>query len=105
MQKSSFEGYFGRVQDPEECIFQALREPKIQNFGNHGAISEVYWVYYKPPVLGSWNACKRYTFHHLIKSIPFLGTRALLKYYNCLMYGVSKFSAIIFLFRCDFNLL
>ena len=104
MQKSSFEGYFGRVQDSEECIFQALREPKIQNFGNHGANSEMYWVYYKPPVLRSWNACKRYTFHHLIKSIPIPETRALLKYYNCLMYGVSKFSDIIFLFRCDFNL-
>ena len=42
MQKSSFEGYFRRVQDPGECIFQALREPKIQNFGNHGATSEMY---------------------------------------------------------------
>ena len=34
-----------------ECIFQVFKEPKIQNFGKHGATSGVYWVYYKPPVL------------------------------------------------------
>ena len=64
MQKSSFEGCFGRVQDPGEYIFQAFKEPKIQNFGNHGATSGMYWAYYKPPVLESWNISKRYTFHH-----------------------------------------
>ena len=26
---------------------QAFRDPKIQSFGNHNAISGVYWVYYK----------------------------------------------------------
>ena len=31
--------------------FQAFREPKIQNFGNHVAISDIYWVHYKLPVL------------------------------------------------------
>ena len=31
--------------------FQAFREPKIQNFGNHVATSKIYWVHYKPPVL------------------------------------------------------
>ena len=31
--------------------FQIFKEPKIQNFGNQGATSRVYWVYYKPPVL------------------------------------------------------
>ena len=36
---------------PEECIFQAFKEPKIQNFGNHGDTSGIYWVYYyKLPV-------------------------------------------------------
>ena len=27
------------------------REPKIPNFGNHGTTPQIYWVYYKPPVL------------------------------------------------------
>ena len=31
--------------------FQVCREPKIQNFGNHVASSEIYWVYHKPPDL------------------------------------------------------
>ena len=30
---------------------QAFRESNIQHFGNHGTISRIYWVYYKPPVL------------------------------------------------------
>ena len=34
-----------------EWIFQAFKKPKIQHFGNHGATSGIYWVYYKPPVL------------------------------------------------------
>ena len=34
--------------------FQPFREPKIQNFGNHGATSGIYWVYYKPPILSNW---------------------------------------------------
>ena len=34
--------------------FQAFREFKIQNFGNHGATSAINWVYYKPPVQSYW---------------------------------------------------
>ena len=34
--------------------FQAFRDLKIQSFGNHNAISGVYWVYYKPLVLIYW---------------------------------------------------
>ena len=37
-----------------ECqifFIKYFKEPKIQNFGKHGATSEIYWVYYKPPVL------------------------------------------------------
>ena len=37
-----------------ECqifFIKFFKEPKIQNFGKHGATSETYWVYYKPPVL------------------------------------------------------
>ena len=40
-----------RQQGPEECIFQALKELKTQNFGNHGPTSRLHWVYYKPPIL------------------------------------------------------
>ena len=42
---------FGRAKGPGESIFQAFKGPKIQNFGNHYATSEIYYVYYKPPVL------------------------------------------------------
>ena len=40
----------GRAKVPWECIFQDFTESKIQNFGNHGATSKIYWVYYKPIV-------------------------------------------------------
>ena len=39
------------MKDPGECIFQAFKEPKIQSFGNYGATSMIYWVYYKVFVL------------------------------------------------------
>ena len=34
-------------------FFQAFKEPKMENFGNHGVTSGTYWVYYKPPVLSN----------------------------------------------------
>ena len=49
--KFKFLGVIGRAKGLGECIFQTFKEPKIQNFGNQGATSRVYWVYYKPPVL------------------------------------------------------
>ena len=33
---------FGRAKGPGESIFQAFKGPKIQNFGNHCATSEIY---------------------------------------------------------------
>ena len=30
--------------------FQDFGEPEIQNVDNHGAISMMYWGFYKPPV-------------------------------------------------------
>ena len=51
MQNSTFYGSFGIAKGPGEFIFQAFKEPKIQDFDNHGATSGIYWVYYKPPVL------------------------------------------------------
>ena len=33
---------FGRAKGPEECIFQAFKEPEIQSFGNHVATSGIY---------------------------------------------------------------
>ena len=33
------------------CIFQTFKEPKIQNFGNQGTTSRLYWTYHKPPIL------------------------------------------------------
>ena len=43
--------FLGRAKGPRKCIFQAFKEPKFQNFGNHGATSSIYQIYYKPPVL------------------------------------------------------
>ena len=31
--------------------FSGFKEPKIQNFHNHGDTSVIYWVYYKPAIL------------------------------------------------------
>ena len=36
---------------PGKCIFQAVKGPKIQNFGNQGATFWIYLVYYEPTVL------------------------------------------------------
>ena len=36
-----------------EQIFQAFKEPKMENFGNHGVTSGTCWVYYKPSVLSN----------------------------------------------------
>ena len=84
MQKSSFEGCFGRVQDPGEYIFQAFKEPKIQNF---------------PPVLESWNVSKRYTFHHLIKSTPIPGNQSSFEILQLL--DVWLYQNLVILFFCS----
>ena len=55
--------------------FQAFREPKIQNFSNHVATSEIYWVHYKPLVL-SYSEVGTYvretSRNHLLKLTRFL---------------------------------
>ena len=54
IQESSREGVIWESKRSWRAHFQAFREPKIQDFGNHGATSGIYWVYYKPPVLSYW---------------------------------------------------
>ena len=52
--KLNFLGVIWESKRSWRADFQAFREPKIQNFGNHGATSGIYWVYYKPPILSYW---------------------------------------------------
>ena len=48
--KLNFLGIIWKAKGPREHISQAFKEPKIQNFGKHGATSRICWVYYKPPI-------------------------------------------------------
>ena len=55
------------------CRFSKL---KIQNFGNHGATSRIYWVYYKPLVLsyskvGKYNTVGQSSIQHSTQSTEY----------------------------------
>ena len=44
-----------RSQDSCRTHFQGFREPKIQNFGNHGATSGIYMVYLRYREVGTYD--------------------------------------------------
>ena len=71
-------------------LFQFMQHASFQNLNR---VIFTHWKHLESRVDAFWHCfpvIKQYTFHCLMKRLPFQETRALLKYCSCLIRGVIK---------------